>query len=138
MIDMRSILNAIKTRVYTGSYREVIKFIDALPIKFQKQPAVVLERSRAFLRQGDPINAEAALAKANLELATPGQRLILAMEAAYLRIYRYVAIQEAISAANTSFKKTENTFIDPAEKAEAERILASTKEQIAKQEKTVK
>ncbi len=122
MISVSEVLKVMRAQVRQGAYREAANYADTFPPEVKNRPLVALERSRAFLRQGHPINAEVALAAANLDLATPGEQLILAIEAAALRVYRYVAISEAIEAAEAAFTEVENTSIDPADRAEAERI----------------
>lgn len=140
MIGESEVLTVIRVQVRQGAYREAANFTERLPLEVKNRPLVALERSRAFLRQGHPINAEAALASANLVLATPGERLILAIEAAALRVYRYVAIREAIEAAEVAFAEVENAHLDPADRAEAERIhvrlmlIAATYHEISPEE----
>ena len=140
MISESEVLTVMRTHVRQGTYREAMNYADTLPLEVKNRPLVALERSRALLRQGHPINAEAALATANIVLATPGEQLILAIEAAALRIYRYVALDEAIKAAEVAFTKVENAHIDPADRAEAERIyvriilIAATYHEISPEE----
>ncbi|MBI1925127.1 CHAT domain-containing protein [Candidatus Poribacteria bacterium] len=121
-ISESEVLTVIRAQVRQGAYREATNYADTLPSEVKNRPLVALERLRTFLRQGHPINAEAALTAANLALATPGERLILAIEAAALRIYRDVAIREAIKAAEAAFAEVENAPMDAAARAEAERI----------------
>lgn len=122
MISESEVLRVMRAQVRQGAYREAANYADTLPPEVRNRPLVALERSRAFLRQGHPINAEAALVAANLNLATPGERLILAIEAAVLRVYRYGAIHEAIEAADVVFAEVASAPIDPADRTEAERI----------------
>ena len=122
MISESEVLTVMRAHIRQGAYREATNYADTLPPEVKNRPLVAFERSRAFQRQGHPINAETALAEANLVLATLGEQLILAVEAAALRVYRYVAIHEAIKAAEAAFAKIENALIDPADRAEAERI----------------
>jgi CHAT domain-containing protein len=134
------VLTVMRAHVRRGGYRDATSYADTLPLEVRNRPAVALERARVFLRQGHPINAEAALATANLDLATLGQQLILAIEAAALRVYRYVGIREAIEAAEMAFAEVANAHIDTADRAEAERIyvriilISATYHEISREE----
>jgi CHAT domain-containing protein len=112
----------IRALIRRGTYREAAAYARDLPAEIQSIPLVALERARGFLKQGHPINAEDALAAANLLRATPGERLILALESAALQIYRRVAIKEAMAAASDSLATNES--VDPLDQAEAERVHA--------------
>jgi tetratricopeptide (TPR) repeat protein len=140
MFNESEVLTVMRAQVRRGAYRDVTNYADTLPPEVKNRPAVALERARAFLRQGHPINAEAALGTANLGLETPGEQLILAIEAAALRVYHYVAIREAIEASEVAFAEVANAHIDPADRAEAERIhvriilIAATYHEISREE----
>jgi CHAT domain-containing protein len=123
MVHDSEVLVAMRALLYQGAYRQAAQYTDPLP-GANKRPLVALERSRAFLRQGHPINAEEALASADLSLATPGERLILAIEAASLKIYRHVDIREALKAAKDAFAESDASAISPEDRAEAERVQA--------------
>ena len=99
MIGESEALAVIREKIRRGAYREVADYLESLPPAIKNSPLIVLERSRVFLRQGRPIDAESALASANLDQATPGERLILAIESASLQIYRRIAIREALETA---------------------------------------
>jgi hypothetical protein len=122
--DESEALVVIREKVRRGAYKEVANDAETLPPTIKNRPLIALERSRAFLRQGQPIDAESALATANLDQATPGERLILAMEAASLKIYR-IAIQEALATAKAAFATAESTSVNPVDRAEAERVHIS-------------
>jgi CHAT domain-containing protein/tetratricopeptide (TPR) repeat protein len=122
MIGESEALAVIREKVRRGAYGEVANYLESLPPAIQTAPLIVLERSRTFLRQGRPIDAESALATANLDRATPGERLILAMETASLQIYRRIAIREALETAKAAFATAESTPINPVDRAEAERV----------------
>jgi CHAT domain-containing protein len=122
MIGESEVLAVIREKVRRGAYGEIASYLDSLPLAIKTAPLIVLERSRAFLRQGRPIDAESALATANLDRATPGERLILIMETASLQIYRRIAIQEALETAKIAFTAAESTPINPVDRAEAERV----------------
>lgn len=122
MIDESEALVVIREKVRRGAYKEVSNDAETLPLAIKNRPLIILERSRAFLRQGRPIDSESALATANLDEATPGERLILAMEAASLKIYRRIAIREALETAKAAFTTAESTSVNPVERAEAERV----------------
>lgn len=117
-----AVLTAMRIQVRRGAYRDVANYAETLPPAIKNRPLIALERSRAFLRQGRPIDAESALATANLDRATPGERLILAMETASLQIYRRIAIREALETAKAAFATAESASVDPVDWAEAERV----------------
>ena len=123
MTDNNQAREIIRSLVQRGAYREAAAYARVLPADTQSIPFIALERARGFLKQGHPINAEAALAAANLERATPGERLILALESAALQVYRRVAIKEAMASASDSLAAT-NASVDPLDQAEAERVYA--------------
>lgn len=122
MIGESEALAVIREKIRRGAYREVADYLESLPPAIKNSPLIVLERSRVFLRQGRPIDAESALASANLDQATPGERLILAIESASLQIYRRIAIREALETAKAAFATAESTSVNPVDRAEAERV----------------
>jgi CHAT domain-containing protein/tetratricopeptide (TPR) repeat protein len=122
MVSESEVLATLQAHAHRGAYGEAAKYVETLPPEIKSRPLIARERSRTFLRQGHPINAEAALAAANLALATPGQRLILTVEAASLRVFRYVAIREALEAAKAAFTEASPDLIDPTERAKAELV----------------
>ncbi|HEX6100186.1 MAG TPA: CHAT domain-containing protein [Thermoanaerobaculia bacterium] len=105
-----------------GAYAEAAQYAATLAPEIRSRPAVALQIARNFLRQGHPIHAEQALAAAVLDDATTGERLILAMEAASLRVYRTVAIRDALDRASAALAAAETASIDAADRAEAERV----------------
>lgn len=122
MTSVSEVLSRLRSYVHRGAYSELAHYADALPPAVKQTPLVSLELSRAFLRQGRPIDAEAVLASANLAAATPGEQLILALEKASLSIYRQMAIQTALQAAQAAFAAAETQSIDPTDRAEANRV----------------
>jgi CHAT domain-containing protein len=122
MISEHEVLANIQTQVRRGADREITNYIQTLPSAIQDRPSIALERARAFLRQGRPIEAESVLSSINLDPATPGERLILTMEAAAIQIYRRIAIRQALETAAAAFATVENIHIDPSDRAEAERV----------------
>ncbi|MBV9386792.1 MAG: CHAT domain-containing protein [Chroococcidiopsidaceae cyanobacterium CP_BM_ER_R8_30] len=122
MIGENEALAVMRKHGYRGDYKEVVTCAESLSPELRSRPLIVLEQSRAFLRQGRPINAESVIATADLTTATPKERLILAIEAASLQVYRYVAIRQALADAQTAFEKAKNHDIDPVDQAEAERV----------------
>ncbi|MEK6283043.1 MAG: CHAT domain-containing protein [Acidobacteriota bacterium] len=123
MTDDTRACEVIRALIRRGAYREAAAFAEDLPLEIKGSPAVARERSRGFLKQGHPINAEDALAAANLLRATPGERLIVALEAAALQVYRHLKIKEAIAIANQALAATYPS-VDPSDQAEAERVHA--------------
>ena len=122
MASISEVLSQLRSYSHRGAYSELTNYADDLPLAFKQTPLVSLELSRAFLRQGRPLNAEAVLTSANLATATPGEQLILALEKASLSIYRQMAIQTALQVAQAAFATAETQSIDPADRAEADRI----------------
>lgn len=122
MTNESEVLTIMRGQVRSGEYREVANYADTLSPEVKNRPLVALERSRAYLRQGHIINAEAALAAANMDMATPGEKLIIAIEMAVLHMYRYLSIHESIEAAKAILAELENKPINPADRAEIELI----------------
>jgi CHAT domain-containing protein/TPR repeat protein len=122
MIEETEVLAVLRAKIQHGSYTEVVKYAQTLSTDLKRRPAIVLEIARTFLRQGRPIDAESALADANLDLATPGEKLILTIEAAAVQIHRRIAIRAALETATAAFAAVQNTPIDPVDRAEAERV----------------
>ncbi|MEA5447566.1 hypothetical protein VB780_03225 [Leptolyngbya sp. CCNP1308] len=122
MTSVAEVLSQLRFYVHCGAYSEVTNYVDELPPAVKQAPLVALDLSRAFLRQGRPIDAEAVLTSANSAAATPGEQLILALKKASLSIYRQMAIQAALQAAQTAFSAAETQSIDPADRAEADRV----------------
>lgn len=112
----------LRAFIRRGAYREAAEFAEGLPAETRSHPLVALESSSGFLKQGHPINAERALSLADLSQATPGQRLIIALETAALQIYRSVAIRGAVRDAKAAFANADAAVISPADWAEAERV----------------
>lgn len=105
-----------------GAYREAAAFADALPSEVISRPAVALERARVRMRQGQMNKAREALLTADVTVATEGEKLVLAMEAASLHTYCDAAIHRSLEESEAAFRSVEGARIDPAEWAEAERI----------------
>ncbi|MGF1458729.1 MAG: hypothetical protein ACFBSG_06855 [Leptolyngbyaceae cyanobacterium] len=122
MTSVSEVPSQLRSYGHRGAYSELTHYADELPPAVKQTPLVSLELSRAFLRQGRPIDAEAVLTSANLATATPGAQLILALEKASLSIYRQMAIQAALQAAQAAFAAAEIQTIDPADRAEADRV----------------
>lgn len=121
MVNYQHHAQTIRGLTNRGAYREATNYSAALPTEVISSPLIALEIARNFLRQGYPINAESALAAANMEAATPGERLILTLETAALRVYSHVEINEAVTTAAVAFASA-NSSIDAADLAEAERV----------------
>ncbi|HRJ53058.1 MAG TPA: CHAT domain-containing protein [Candidatus Thiothrix moscowensis] len=121
-MDINEVLETIQAYVRRGAYQDAVSYADNLPPGIGRLPKVVLEQARAFLRQGNPAKAEITLACVDLVQATPGENLILDIETAALKIFRYVAIREALAEAQSAFGRIQNMSVSPAEMAEAERI----------------
>lgn len=116
--------DVLRAFIRRGAYREAAAFAEGLPAETRSDPLIALERSRGFLKQGHPINAERALALADLSSATPGQRLVIALETAALQIYRRVAIREAVRDAKAAFANADRAAVSRGDWAEAERVNA--------------
>ena len=122
MTSVTKVLSHLRSHVHHGAYNKLTNYADELPLAVKQTPLVALELSRAFLRQGRPIDAEAVLTSADLATAAPGEQLILALERASLSIYRQMAIQAALQAAQEALTAAEPQSIDPADRAEADRV----------------
>jgi CHAT domain-containing protein/tetratricopeptide (TPR) repeat protein len=122
MMNEAEVLAVLQAKIQRGSYTEVVKYAQTLSTDLKRRPAIVLKIARTFLRQGRPIDAESALANANLDLATPGEKLILTIEAAAVQIHRHIAIRAALETAAAAFAAVQNTPIDPVDRAAAERV----------------
>lgn len=115
-------LAAIRGRAQCGAYREAAACVDALPLQMRARPAVALERARVRMRQGRMTEARAALTEVDQSAATVGELLVLAVEAASLRIYQDVAIRAALADAEAAFAVAADGAVDPADRADAERV----------------
>jgi len=107
---------------HRGAYSGAAAFADALPAEVISRPVIALRRARVRMRQGRMNKAREALLAADLSDATPGERLILALESASLHIYCDAAIHTALKESAGAFAAADNAQIDPADRAEAERI----------------
>ena len=107
-----------------GRYAQAAAYADALAPALRARPAIALERARARLWQGRMTLAVSALDDADLRLATPGERLILSLEASGLLIYRSAAFRAALTSATTAFANAADADVDAADVAEARRIHA--------------
>jgi len=115
-------LQDIRKLEQRGAYREAAALADALPSEIIRCPIIALERARVRMRQGRMNKAREALLAADISDATPGEKLILALETASLHIYRDAAIHAALEAAAAAFVAADGAQVYPAERAEAERI----------------
>jgi CHAT domain-containing protein len=114
---------AMRELARRGAYAEAERFAQALPAEVKALPAVALQLARTALRQGQPANAERALAAAAVDGATPGEQLILGLERASLRIYRAAAIREAADLAKALLTAADMQALDAADAAEADRVF---------------
>jgi CHAT domain-containing protein len=105
-----------------GAYAEAAARGDGLPSELRRRPAIALLRTRIRMRQGRMNDASAALEEADHAAASAGERLLLALERASLRIYREVAIRAALDEAEAAFKLAEGVEIEGADRADAERV----------------
>lgn len=121
MSDYQHHAQSIRALTNRGAYREATSYAATLPFEVISSPSIALEIARNFLKQGYPIDAENALAAADVQHANPGERLILTLERAALRVYRHVEIREAVAAAAAALANV-NSSIDAADLAEAERV----------------
>ncbi len=121
MSDYQHHAQRIRALTNRGAYREATDYAATLPAEVTSSPSIALEIARNLLKQGYPINAESALAAATVQQASHGERLILTLETAALRVYRHVQIREAVAVAAAAFANV-NSSIDAAELAEAKRI----------------
>lgn len=119
-----NVIDIIKRFSYKGAYDDLVRYIESLPTIIQLNAAVLLQKYRAFLRQGHAIKAEATLLKADITLWTAGEQLIHALELACIKIFRYLQIDEASRAANEAFEKYKNAGLTKADLSEAQRIYA--------------
>jgi CHAT domain-containing protein len=115
-------LQYIRKLEHRGAYSEAAVFADALPAGIIRRPVVALERARVRMRQGRMNKAREALLAADLSDAMPGEQLILALESASLHIYCDAAIHTALEESAAALSAADGARIDPAERAEAERI----------------
>ncbi|HTE16992.1 MAG TPA: CHAT domain-containing protein, partial [Armatimonadota bacterium] len=122
-LSERDACAAIRGHVLRGAYAEAALFGDALSADLRARPGIALALARARILQGRFNEANTALEAADSAMAEPGERLILALEAAALRLYWDMAVTEALAAAGAALASA-----DPeaglADRAEAERIHA--------------
>lgn len=122
MTNVLDVLAFLQALVRRGAYSQAATYADALPEAVRAVPAIALERARARMRQGRMGDTEQALVEADPRAGSAGERLVIALEAASLRIYRYVAIRAALDDVDAAFAAVNVTTLDPADRAEAERV----------------
>ncbi|MBM5815753.1 MAG: CHAT domain-containing protein [Cyanobacteria bacterium K_Offshore_surface_m2_239] len=115
-------LEACRQRLRRGAYGQAIQALAALPPGLLQAPRVALARTRAHLLQGRIADAESALTSADLQRASAGERLILSLEAASVRMMRHVAIQAALESAEAALAVARDQPLDPVDRAEADRV----------------
>lgn len=115
-------LAAIEERHRRGDYAGAAAWADALPPAARARPRVALARARARMRQGRMKDASAALAESDRAAATPGERLLVAVEEAWLGILRDMAVRAALEQADAALAAADAAAgeVDPADRAEAE------------------
>lgn len=112
----------LRALIRRGAYAEAVAFGQALPHDLQRQPAVALLIIRACMHQGDMQQAEASFAHIDRQQATPGEALILALEAASLQVFHHANFTAALTAIQHAFDLAPIATLSPAEQAEAERV----------------
>jgi CHAT domain-containing protein len=115
-------IEIIHTLRHRGAYADAATFAASLDPALRTRPAVALAQMRVRMLQGRVNEAHATLAEADLDAATPGERLILALEQAALHIFRDIAVRKSLEAAEAAFIESAGAAIDPADRAEAERV----------------
>jgi hypothetical protein len=112
----------IKTFSQQGAYNELISYIETLDIDQQSQPETVLEKYRAYLRQGQAKLAEQTLQNAHIEHWSPAMQLLHAMESASISVYRYLHLQPAMDTGKHILQQCRQQNIPVADTAETERV----------------
>lgn len=105
-----------------GAYAKAAARGDGLPEELRRRPAIALMRTRIRMRQGHMNHASAALAEADVTAASAGERLLLVLERASLRIYRELAIRVAMDEAKAAFDSIKGVEIEAGDRADAERV----------------
>jgi len=113
---------ALQVNDRRGAYADAAAFGDGLAEELRQRPAIALLRARIRMRQGHMNHASAALLETDIAAASAGQRLLLQLERASLRIYRELAIRAALEEAKAAFDSAANIEIDAGDRADAERV----------------
>jgi CHAT domain-containing protein len=111
---------AFRLALRRGANWEAAAIADALPAELRARPGVALGRTVARMRQGRMKLAGAALAEASAG-GSAGERLLVALQWAILRIFCENAVGRAVADAAAAMAAAGET-IDAAERAEAERV----------------
>ncbi len=121
-MDEATALKASRQQLRRGAYGPAIQALAALPPTLMQAPRVAFARTRAHLLQGRIADAEIALNNADRQRATAGERLILSLEDASVRMLRHVAIQSALASADAALAEARAQPLDPVDRAEADRV----------------
>ncbi|ACB54358.1 unknown [Crocosphaera subtropica ATCC 51142] len=111
----------MRNHQYQGDYQAVATLANSLPSELRSHPRVALEIGRNRLRQGRIGDATVAFAEADLNSATPGEQLILALEQASSQVYQGITIAQALSIAKSALEEFAQQ-VDEVEWAEAKRV----------------
>jgi CHAT domain-containing protein len=121
-MDEATALKASRQLLRRGAYGPSIEALAALPPTLTQAPRIALARTRVHLLQGRIADAETDLTNADLQRTTAGERLILSLETASVRMMRHVAIQAALEFADAALLEARNQPLDPVDRAEADRV----------------
>jgi hypothetical protein len=122
MRDVSEAFVFLQSQIRQGAYGHAATYADALPQTLRAIPIIALELARARMGQGRMTDAGRALAEADLLTGSARERLIIALEAASLRINRDVAIRPSLNDVDAVFATVNLAALDRADQAEAERI----------------
>lgn len=103
-------LHPIRALIRRGAYAEAVSVGESLPVALRCHPARRYGLGRVLF------------AKLDQEAATPGESVLLALEAAALQSFRYADFATALQSARQTLAKAATLALPSAEQAEAERV----------------
>ncbi|MEL6408322.1 MAG: hypothetical protein AAFR81_28405, partial [Chloroflexota bacterium] len=122
MIDNLEILETFKNELYIGNYDKARLYGNNLPAEVRSHSRIGLMRIRACMLQGNMLAAREAYQEIAFDEASPGEKLILAVEAASIHLFFHSEIRQAVEMAEAAFSNVDKVTIEPVLWAEARRV----------------
>ncbi len=115
-------INKISSYSSLGLFNDFKDYIENLAPTIRKHPKAALAITRCFLRQGDIMASEQALAATDVNQCSPGDLLLQELESASLGIFKDLKINEALRRAETALTNATKAEVAPEYLVEARRI----------------